>query len=82
MTSLERRLRKLEICLTDASGLVPHSDAWLKYWQREISNYMEDPELRRPKVLFPIEAVRAVMECCTDPASLVGSIREADEEEG
>ena len=79
MTSLERRLRKLEICLTDGSGLVPHSEAWLKYWQREISNYMEDPELRRPKVLFPIEAVRAVMECCTDGESLAGSIREGDE---
>ena len=76
MTSLERRLRKLEICLTDGSGLVPHSDAWLKYWDREISNYMQDPELRRPKVLFPIEAVRAVMERCTDAAPLVGSIRD------
>ena len=79
MTNLGRRLRSLEICLTDASGLVPHSEAWLKYWHREISNYMDDPELRRPKVLFPIEVVRAVMERCTDSAPLVGSIREADE---
>ncbi|HTS28680.1 MAG TPA: hypothetical protein VMH81_22570 [Bryobacteraceae bacterium] len=79
MTNLERRLRKLEVTMTDGSGLAPGSRRWLEYWDREISNYMQDPELRRPKVLFPIEAVRAVMECCTDPASLVGSIREADE---
>jgi hypothetical protein len=76
MTNLERRLRKLEVCLTDGSGLVPHSETWLKHWDREIYNYMQDPEHRRPKVLFSIQAVRAVLKWSDKPASLVGSLCE------
>ena len=30
---LERRLKKLEIQLTDESGLVPHSAKWRAYWR-------------------------------------------------
>ena len=32
MSNLRRRLRKLEARLTDSSGLIPNSQAWLDYW--------------------------------------------------
>ena len=64
--------------LTDWSGLVPHSEAWLKHWDRAIFNNMQDPEHRRPKVLFSVQAVRAVMQWSDNPASLVGSISHED----
>jgi len=76
MTNLERRLRKLEACLIDPSGLVPYSPGWLEHWDRQIYNYATDPECRRPAVLFPIEAVRAVIRYADNPASLLGSIPE------
>jgi hypothetical protein len=79
MTNLQKRIRKLEAHKTDASGLVPHSQRWLEYWDQQIFNFMQDPEHRRPAVLFPIDAFRAVMKFTSDPASLVGSIPAGDE---
>lgn len=79
MTRLQQRLRKLEFSLTDPSGLVPHTRKWLGYWDRQIYEYMIAPDGTRPAVLFPLEAVRAVMKYMTDPGSLVGSIPEIDE---
>ena len=74
MTNLQRRLRKLEEHLTDPSGLVPHSQRWLEYWDRQIFNFMTDPEGRRPAILCTVEAFRAVMDYSNNPASLCGSI--------
>ena len=79
MTNLLRRLKKIEAHMTDTSGLVPHSRRRLEYWDRQIFNYLRDPEHRRPAVLFPIDAFRAVMKFTSDPASLVGSIPAVDE---
>ena len=47
MTNLQRRLTKLEALLTDPSGLVPQSQRWLEYWDRQIYDYAIDPEGRR-----------------------------------
>lgn len=74
MTNLQRRLTKLEALLTDPSGLVPQSQRWLEYWDRQIYDYAIDPEGRRPAVLFPLEAVRAVLQHADNPGSLFGSI--------
>jgi len=79
VTKLQRRLTKLEALLTDRSGLVPHSRKWLEYWDCEIYNYMQDPEHRWPKVLFPCDAMTAVLQW-SDPPSLVNSIPEMDED--
>lgn len=77
MTNLERRLRKIEGCLTDTSGLVPHSRKWLLYWDRQMYDYITiEP---KPKVMFTIEAFRAVMKFSSDPASLVGRIPHRDD---
>jgi hypothetical protein len=73
-TNLERRLKKLESRLTDPSGLVPHSQRWLSYWDRHVYDYVIDPEHRRPAILFPLEALRAVLKHADNPGSLLGSI--------
>jgi hypothetical protein len=73
MTNRERRLRKLEAALTDTSGLVPHTEKWLRHWDRVIFEFMSDPEPKRPNPLFPLAAVRAVRQW-DSPESLVGSL--------
>jgi hypothetical protein len=78
MTNRLRRIKKLEERLTDPSGLRPHTKQWLEYWDRQIYNYAIDPEQRRPAVLFSMEAVRAVMRYADNPASLLGSIQDAE----
>ena len=35
MTHLRRRLIRLEGTLTDPAGLVPHTQKWLEYWDRQ-----------------------------------------------
>ena len=35
MTHLQRRLKRLEGILTDPAGLVPHTQKWLEYWDRQ-----------------------------------------------
>jgi len=65
MTNLRRRLNKLEALLTDPSGLVPHSQKWLEYWQRWIDNYTNDPDFR-PRERMPIDAARAIIASAPD----------------
>jgi hypothetical protein len=40
LRNLVRRLQKLEAGLTDASGLVPHSEAWFTYWEDKFDRSM------------------------------------------
>ncbi|MBZ5625194.1 MAG: hypothetical protein LAQ69_41810 [Acidobacteriia bacterium] len=72
MTNLQRRLQRLEAHLTDLSGLVPKSQKWLEYWDRQIYDYMTNEQAE--PVRFSVEAVRAVMKFMSDPESSVGSI--------
>ena len=61
MTNLRRRIRKLEAYLTDASGLVPHTPAWMNYWMQELKTVVEsDPPV--PGKLVPLEVARAYMQ--------------------
>jgi len=78
MTNLERRMRKLELCLTDSSGLVPHTRKWLLYWDRKVYEYMRaEPKPRGER--FTLQAFRAVMKFMDDPASLVACIPKHDD---
>ena len=45
MPRFERRLQKLEAQLTDRSGLVPHTKAWMDYWLPRVDRIIsgEDP---------------------------------------
>jgi hypothetical protein len=45
MTSMRRRLRKLEYQLTDRRGLVPKSPVWTSYWRNAFDQILggEDP---------------------------------------
>ena len=54
MTSLERRLRKLEVLRTDCSGLVPHSQIWFAHWYKQLDRYIAG-ELHG--VLFTMEII-------------------------
>jgi hypothetical protein len=60
VTNLQRRLKNLESLLTDPSGLIPHSEKWLEYWQRWIDRWSDDPSFR-PRERMPLEAARAII---------------------
>ena len=45
-----------------------HSQKWLEHWDRQIYLYMTDQVQGEP-VLFPLDALRAVMKYTDDPAS-------------
>ena len=54
--NLLTRIEELETRLTDSSGFVPNSPAWLEYWSRQLHNGMAG----QPYVKLPIEAFRAI----------------------
>ena len=71
MTHLQRRLKKLEGILTDPAGLVPHTQKWLEYWDRQYHLYLTGQDLN---AIWhsSIPAYRAVMKYAEEsPASLV-----------
>jgi hypothetical protein len=60
MSSLRRRLKKLEVRSTDDMGLIPHSPRWLAYWKErldELENGHDDGSRRK----IPLEAMDAIM---------------------
>jgi hypothetical protein len=62
MRNLQRRLRKLERALTDSSGLIPHSPAWMEYWTKQLEERLEGKGRSSfSKEPFPIEVIRAWM---------------------
>jgi hypothetical protein len=72
MTRLQRRMKKLEGVLTDYLGLVPHTQKWLEYWDRQYYLYLSG---RDPKAIWhsSIAAYRGVMKYAGEsPDSLVG----------
>jgi hypothetical protein len=71
MTNLQCRRKKLEGVLTDPVGLVPHTQKWLEYWDRQFYLYMTGQD-RNAIWLSSIPAYRAVMKFAgEDPSSLV-----------
>jgi hypothetical protein len=57
MSTLARRLRKLETGLTDRSGLIPHSARWFAYWNAWIDKLRG----KDPRGLIPSEAAGAIL---------------------
>jgi hypothetical protein len=43
--NLLRRLQKLEGRLTDATGLVPHSEAWFAYYQDQFGRLVDGEDI-------------------------------------
>ena len=72
MTNLQRRLKKLEAYLTDPSGLVPHTQKWLEYWDRQFNLFLTG---QHPNALrnCSVEVLHTVMTRVDNPASLAGS---------
>ena len=64
MSNLLRRLRRLETRLTDTSGLMPHSEAWLDYWGRRIERLLGGDAQREPGRI-PLEAIDAIVAAST-----------------
>ena len=60
MSNLLRRVRKLETRLTDLSGLVPHTEAWLDYWGHRIGQLL-DGAGQRETGRIPLEAIDALV---------------------
>ena len=70
MTNLQRRMKKLEGVMTDPVGLVPHSQKWLKYWDRQYYLFLAGKD-RNAIWLSSIAAYRAVMKYAhEEPSSL------------
>ena len=61
MSTLNRRLKKLEAMMTDISGLVPGSPRWWAYWNEQLRRHIaRDPDAPNTKV--PLEVLRAYMQ--------------------
>ena len=56
--NLLRRIEELESRSLDESGLVPHSPAWLTFWQRQVGLY----EIGQEHGPLTLEGVRAIMQ--------------------
>ncbi len=65
MSALSRRVRKLETKLTDATGLVPHSEAWFDFYEARWASLVdEDGRLIGPKFDIPLAVVDRAIERC------------------
>ena len=59
--------------LTDPVGLIPHSQKWIEYWDRQYYLYLTDQDPNA--IWYGADAYRAVMKYAEEnPASLVRSI--------
>ncbi len=65
--------------LTDTSGLVPGSQKWFDYWDRQVYLYLVG-EAPPNQPLFPLDAFRAVLRNSDKPGSLTGTVYRDDEE--
>ena len=45
MRNLIRRLQKLEVGLTDATGLVPHSEAWFAHYDDQFDRFLDGEDV-------------------------------------
>jgi hypothetical protein len=62
---LIRRLHKLEAGLTDATGLVPHSEAWFDFYEARWASIVDDEgRLIGPKFDIPLAVVDRAIERC------------------
>jgi hypothetical protein len=57
MSTLLRRLRKLEAQLTDHSGLMPHTKPWSDYWSPRIDDLIAGETLDQKVPLEVIDAL-------------------------
>lgn len=58
MRNLLRRLQKLEERLTDATGLVPHSEAWFAYYEDQCERFAAGEEVPH----IPLAVIDRIME--------------------
>src|ERR1043166_3157531 len=61
MTTLERRLRRVEAVLVDSSRLTPHSPEWVAYWDRWYYLRLTGGEPDKHARMDLVEVLRAVL---------------------
>ena len=61
MSSLSRRIKKLEALMTDDAGLVPGSKQWLAYWTERADKILSGEDEAKGG-LIPLEVVDAILE--------------------
>jgi hypothetical protein len=59
MANLLKRVRNLEVRLTDISGLVPNTDQWLDYWAERLDQLLHGGNSANGGRI-PIEALDAI----------------------
>jgi hypothetical protein len=60
MSNIRRRLRKLEARLTDSSGLIPNSQAWLDYWLPKVDRIVSGEDCDTSERI-PIAVIDAII---------------------
>ena len=58
MRDLLRRVQRLEVRLTDATGLVPHSEAWFAYYEDQFARW----EVGEEFPLIPLAVIDRIIE--------------------
>jgi len=58
--NLVRRLQKLEGRLTDATGLVPHSEAWFDFYEDKLFRLIDGENVGNMRI--PIEVLDRIVE--------------------
>lgn len=62
MRSIANRVKRLEMRLTDPTGLVPHSEAWFGHWEGILDRYLAGENPAHPGRI-PLEVVDRLAEC-------------------
>ncbi len=67
--NLKSRLRKLESRRFDASGLVPHSDAWFAFWEDKFDRSIAGEQVECAG--FPLAVIDRLVEAADRGACLL-----------
>lgn len=73
MRAIARRVKKLERQHCDATGLVPHSEAWFDFYEEKLVRLMDGDDIGNIRI--PIEALDRLVELADreDQMSQAGS---------
>lgn len=73
--SLTNRVRKLEAKYLDATGLIPHSEAWFTFWEAKLDLLLAGEDIGNVRI--PIEVTDRLI-AAADAESLADTSRHFD----
>ena len=68
MAYVLRRLQRLEVRVSDGSGLPPNSKGWCDYWLQKYDEFLAGDRT----IMFPLEAIRMIMRSIDSSADMGG----------